>query len=113
MPIAITEANFAHAVIDQSRQKPVLIYFWASWCAPCRMMGPILERMEKKNDSAWLLGKVSTEAEVELTSRCEINSLPALQLYMGGVMVAEFIDLLPETKLVEWLQSAIAAATGP
>jgi thioredoxin-like negative regulator of GroEL len=69
--------------------------------------------MEKKNDDQWLLGKVGTEAEVELTSRCEVNSLPALQLFMGGVMVAEFIDLLPETRLIEWLHQAIVAATGP
>jgi putative thioredoxin len=108
----ITALNHPEEVVAASHHQPVLLYFWASWCAPCRLMGPILERMADKANGRWLLGKVATETEPVLTEACEVNSLPALQLFMHGKMVAEFIDLLPETKLTAWLEGSIAAAIG-
>ena len=90
MPTDVT--NFDSEVIARSYQKPVLVDFWAPWCGPCRMIGPVLEKMADEAES-WELAKVNTDELTEVARRFDIKSIPAVKLFSRLVKVS-VIDAL-------------------
>jgi putative thioredoxin len=99
--------NFEKDVIERSRHIPVLVDFWAEWCAPCRMLGPTLERLADKYRGQWELAKVNTEQHQQAAMQYGVQSIPNVKLFINGVVADEFVGALPEDQAEKWLHSAL------
>src|SRR4051794_4533417 len=99
--------NFQREVIDASKLGPVLVDFWAPWCGPCRMLGPVLEKLADSNDGAWTLAKLNTDENQEIAQKYRISSIPAVKLFVDGEVTDEFIGALPEPRVKQWLDNAL------
>lgn len=100
-------SNFEQEVIQRSYQVPVLVDFWAAWCDPCRILGPVLERLAQQNGNRWVLAKVDTEKHVDVAQRYQVQSIPNVKLFVDGQVADEFIGSLPEHAIQRWLQKAL------
>jgi putative thioredoxin len=105
--VTVTAANFEQVVLEGSREHPVLVDFWADWCAPCRQLMPILARLADEFAGAFILAKVDTEAEQELAAHFGIRSLPTVQLFKQGQPVDQFMGALPEAQIRDFLNRHI------
>ncbi|MFN4259671.1 MAG: tetratricopeptide repeat protein [Gemmataceae bacterium] len=100
----VSEADFEQKVIQQSHEKPVVIDFWAPWCQPCRMLGPMLEKITHDLGGAVLLAKINTDACPVLAQSFGIEAIPAVKGVRDGQLVSEFTGVLPEEPLREFFQ---------
>lgn len=91
----VSDAAFDVEVLERSHELPVLVDFWAEWCGPCRMLGPVLEQIADENEGRFELAKVDTDAAPSAASRYGIRSIPAVKLFVQGKVVAEFVGALP------------------
>ena len=99
--------DFQRDVIERSRTVPVVVDFWAEWCAPCRVLGPTLERLAGKAGGAWVLAKVDTEQFPQVATSYGIRSIPDVKLFVDGQAVNEFSGAVPEPMIVEWLRKSL------
>ncbi|MTW20690.1 thioredoxin [Allochromatium palmeri] len=109
--VTVTAANFQAVVIEGSYERPVLVDFWADWCAPCRMLMPMLAKLAEQYDGRFLLAKVDTEAEQALAAQFGIRSLPTVQLFRNGQAVDQFMGALPEPQVREFLDRHLPRAS--
>jgi putative thioredoxin len=106
----VTEADFERAVLQASRARPVLVDFWAPWCDPCRMLGPLLERLVAERRGEVLLAKLNVEEAPTLAERYAISSIPAVKAFRDGRVWREFVGLLPEDYLRAFLDEVVPSA---
>ena len=97
--LELNEANFQQEVIQKSHEVPVLVDFWADWCAPCKMIAPILDQLAGDYGDLLQIGKVNTDQERHLSEQHGIRSLPTLRLYRNGEVVEEVLGAQPESAL--------------
>ncbi|MEL6649700.1 MAG: tetratricopeptide repeat protein [Bacteroidota bacterium] len=95
--------DFQRDVIDRSKEVPVVVDFWASWCGPCRVLGPVIEQLAEEADGEWELVKVSTESHPDLSRTYDIMSIPAVKMFYQGEIVADFAGALPRPQIQKWL----------
>ena len=90
-----TEENFQTAVIEKSREVPVMVDFWAEWCGPCRMLTPVLEELVEKYQGKVLLAKLNVDEAPQLSAQFQIRGIPAVKIFYRGEMVQEFVGVRP------------------
>jgi putative thioredoxin len=98
-----TTATFETEVLQKSLQTPVLVDFWASWCEPCKTLGPMLEKLAAEYHGAFELAKVDVDAEQQIAAAFQIRSVPTVFLVKGGQLVDGFPGAIPEGQLREFL----------
>ncbi|RMT69898.1 hypothetical protein ALP43_04477, partial [Pseudomonas azotoformans] len=100
----VTTANFDQAVIQNSFEKPVLVDFWAEWCAPCKALMPMLAKIAESYQGELLLAKIDCEAEQDIVARFGIQSLPTVVLFKDGQPVDGFAGAQPESAVRAMLE---------
>ncbi len=98
-----TAANFEKEVLARSRDVPVIIDFWASWCGPCKALGPILDKLAEAYHGGFFVAKVDVDAEQALAGHFQIRSIPTVMLLKDGQIVDGFAGALPESGVRQFL----------
>jgi putative thioredoxin len=103
----VGDADFEQQVLERSRSKPVLVDFWAPWCQPCLLLGPMLEKVIDEQGGAVLLAKVNVDEAPNLAGSWGIEGIPAVKAFRDGKLVGEFVGLYPEESLREFVASIL------
>jgi putative thioredoxin len=99
-----TADNFQTDVLERSMSVPVVIDFWAEWCGPCKMLGPVLERLAQEYDGAFFLAKLDTDKEPEIAAQFGIRSIPAVFGVRDGGIFDGFVGVQPEAEIRAWIE---------
>jgi putative thioredoxin len=101
--VTATEENFQTEVAERSREVLVVVDFWATWCQPCRLLGPILEKLATEYQGKFVLVKAETERLPNIAAAFAVQSIPAVYGVRGGELVDYFVGLLPENQIRSWI----------
>jgi putative thioredoxin len=94
--IDVTDADFADRVLEESKRRPVVVDFWADWCAPCRQLGPVLERLAEEKGGEFLLAKLDVDANPYTAGQFGVRSIPLVVAFAEGRPVDQFLGAMPE-----------------
>jgi thioredoxin 1 len=101
MAVKITSENFKKEVLES--EVPVIVDFWAAWCRPCMMLGPIIEEIAHEKEGEVKVGKVNVDEEGNLANQFRISSIPTVALFKNGEVVSQVVGLLRKEDLLKRL----------
>lgn len=102
-----TDATFQQDVIERSHELPVIVDCWAPWCGPCRVLGPILEKLAYERDGQVQLVKVNTDENPQVAQALQVQGIPAVFAFAGGRVISQFVGAQPEERVREFFDSLI------
>lgn len=105
MAIEITDANFDEVVLKSD--KPVLVDFWAEWCGPCRMVGPVVEELAKEYEGKAVIGKMNVDFHPNISVKYGIRSIPTLLFFKNGQLVDRQVGAVPKSALETKLKAQL------
>jgi putative thioredoxin len=101
--VDVSETDFEYEVLSYSQNIPVVVEFWATWCQPCKRLGPMLEGLAEEAQGAFRLARVDVDANPNLALRYGVRSIPTVKAFVQGQVVGEFAGLQPEPRVREFL----------
>jgi len=105
--INANDDNFEKEVIERSMKVPVVVDFFATWCMPCNILSPILEKMAEKYKGKFLLVKMNVDDAQETSNKYKVSGIPAVKMFRKGKVVDDFVGAVPEDFLKEWIEKNI------
>jgi thioredoxin 1 len=102
--IVLNDANFDATI---NSEKPVLVDFWAEWCGPCKMIGPVVEELANDYDGKAVIGKLNVDENPNVTARFGIRSIPTLLVFKGGQIVDKQVGAVPKSVLAQKLEAQV------
>ena len=105
MPIAVTDSSFDADVLKSST--PVVVYFWAEWCGPCKQIAPALEEISNELGDKVIIAKLNIDENPTTPSTYGVRGIPTLMMFKDGQVAATKIGAMPKNQLAEWVQSNI------
>ena len=105
MALELTDSNFEELVLKSD--KPVLVDFWAEWCGPCRMVGPVVEELSKEYDGKAVIGKLNVDNNAQVSMKYGIRSIPTILFFKNGNVVDQVVGALPRAEYERRLKTVI------
>ena len=111
--VDVTTETFVQEVVERSRTTPVLVDLWATWCGPCKTLGPTLEKLAREMNGKFVLAKIDIDANPEIADAFQVQSVPTVLLLKGGRPVDGFVGAQPEKKIREILEKHLGPGVDP
>ena len=105
MALEITDANFEETVLKSD--KPVVVDFWAAWCGPCRMVGPVIEELSNDYDGKAVVGKLDVDANQEFAAKYGVRNIPTVLVFQNGEVVGRQVGVAPKKVYAEAIDALL------
>jgi thioredoxin 1 len=105
MAINFTTSNFQEVVLNSD--KPVLVDFWAEWCGPCKMIGPLIEELSTEMDGQAVIGKLNVDENPDIAATYGIRSIPTLLIFKGGEIVDKIVGAVPKASIAQKISAQL------
>ena len=105
MAVKFTTSNFQDEVLNSD--KPVLVDFWAEWCGPCKMIGPLIEELSSEMNGQAVIGKLNVDENPDIAANYGIRSIPTLLIFKGGQIVDKIVGAVPKASIAQKINAQL------